>query len=266
MSGFHKSSVISGHFGAMALAIWAGLTPLAHAATVNRVSERAAPPKYVAIAASASVFTFGFEWNASSQSEAAQSAIAHCNRDGRADCRLLATGRSECIALGISPSEKVSIVAKSPFQDVFSDLGVHPELAEVQARAKCKEAGGKSCETMTVCSDWPSSRHPELSFPSEKAAAEPARIDPNIVGTWELALASGPWVLEVLGNGTYKFHSEAQDGVASNAGTFSTAKGHWSLKASTGYTDGGTYSVQSHDVWIATSQWWPGTGTWRRRS
>ena len=95
--------------------------------------------------------------------------------------------------------------------------------------------------------------------------AEPTDIDPNVVGTWEMPLAGGLWVLEVFGNGTYRFHSEAQDGVASNAGTFSANNGHWSLKASNGYTDGGTYSIQSPDVWIATG-YQLGTGAWCRHS
>ena len=94
--------------------------------------------------------------------------------------------------------------------------------------------------------------------------AKPAEMDPDVVGTWEIPLVGGPWVLEVLGNGSYSFHSEAQDGVAPNAGIFSASNGHWSLKASNGYTDGGKYSVQSHDIWIATGQL--GTGFWHRQS
>ena len=63
--------------------------------------------------------------------------------------------------------------------------------------------------------------------PDQRQAATPVGVAPNIVGTWELPLAGGPWVLEVFGNGTYRFHSEAQDGVASNAGTFSASNGYW---------------------------------------
>lgn len=87
-------------------------------------------------------------------------------------------------------------------------------------------------------------------------------VDPNIVGTWKYPRAGGPWVLQIFRNGTYRFHSEARDGVAPQAGTFSASNGQWSLKATNGYTDGGTYLYQAPNIWMATGQL--GTGAWRR--
>ena len=92
----------------------------------------------------------------------------------------------------------------------------------------------------------------------------PVGVDPNIIGTWELPREGGRWVLQILRDGTYRFHSEAGDGVASNAGTFSASNGRWSLNATSGYTDGGTYSFQAPDIWTATGQL--GTGEWRHPS
>lgn len=95
------------------------------------------------------------------------------------------------------------------------------------------------------------------------AAAKPAGVDPHIVGTWELAQASGIWVLEIHRDGTYRFHSEGGNGAAPNAGTFSASNGHWALRATNGYADGGTYVFQPPGTWIATGNL--GTAAWRQR-
>jgi hypothetical protein len=98
----------------------------------------------------------------------------------------------------------------------------------------------------------------------QQTPAQPVGLDPNVVGTWELAQKGGKWVLEIHRDGTYKFHSEAADGVAPNAGSFSASSGRWSLKATNGYADGGTYLFQGTDTWIATGKL--GAGAWRLRS
>jgi hypothetical protein len=87
-------------------------------------------------------------------------------------------------------------------------------------------------------------------------------VDPNIVGTWELPLKGGLWVLEIGRDGTYKFHSEGGDGALPHAGKFSAGNGQWSLTATSGYTDAGYYLYQAPDIWIATGHL--GTGAWRR--
>jgi hypothetical protein len=102
--------------------------------------------------------------------------------------------------------------------------------------------------------------------PRPVAAVAPnvAAIDPHMVGTWDLPRPAGRWVLQVLRDGTYKFHSEAADGAVANAGAFSASNGHWWLRATNGYTDGGTYIYQPPDIWIATGRL--GTGAWHQRS
>jgi hypothetical protein len=96
----------------------------------------------------------------------------------------------------------------------------------------------------------------------QRQVSKPAGVDPNLVGTWELPQPTGFWVLKVIGNGTYQFHSEARDGTPPNAGAFSASNGHWSLRASNGYTDGGSYWISSHDFWGATGQ--HGPAVWHR--
>jgi hypothetical protein len=89
-------------------------------------------------------------------------------------------------------------------------------------------------------------------------------VDPNLIGTWMLPLKGGLWVWEILRDGAYKFHSEARDGAPSHSGTFSANNGHWSLKATTGYTDTGLYLFQAPDIWIATGQL--GAAAWKAAS
>ena len=100
---------------------------------------------------------------------------------------------------------------------------------------------------------------------SEQAQSpKPVGVDPHTVGTWELPLKGGSWVWEIHRDGTYRFHSEAGDGAPPHAGTFSASNGHWSLKATTGYTDSGTYLFQAPDTLIATGQL--GTAAWRHHA
>jgi hypothetical protein len=97
---------------------------------------------------------------------------------------------------------------------------------------------------------------------SPQALARPIGVDAHLLGTWYLPIGKGIWVFEILPNGSYKFHSEAGDGVAPHTGSFSANNGHWSMRATTGYVDGGTYLFQAPDIWIATGRL--GTGAWRQ--
>ena len=86
-------------------------------------------------------------------------------------------------------------------------------------------------------------------------------VDPKTVGTWKVQQKGGAWVWEIDRNGTYKFHSEAGDGVRTHEGKFAANNGNWSLKATNGFADSGTYRFQGSDIWIATGNW--GTAAWR---
>lgn len=90
---------------------------------------------------------------------------------------------------------------------------------------------------------------------------KPVGVDPRTVGVWKLPFKRGPWIWEIDRNGTYKFHSEAVDGVPPHEGKFAASNGSWLLKATNGYTDAGTYRFRGRDTWIATGQL--GTAPWR---
>jgi hypothetical protein len=97
---------------------------------------------------------------------------------------------------------------------------------------------------------------------ASRQAAQPVGVDPNTVGTWQLPFKGGPWVWQIARDGTYSFHSAAGDGAPPHAGTFAANNGHWSLKATNGYSDSGTYLFQSPDTLIATGKL--GTAAWRK--
>jgi hypothetical protein len=97
-----------------------------------------------------------------------------------------------------------------------------------------------------------------------QAPAQPISVDSHLLGTWYMPLANGVWVFEILPNGTYRFHSEAGDGVAPHTGSFSANNGHWSMRATTGYADAGTYVLQAPGVWLTTGRL--GTAAWQRNS
>ncbi len=87
-------------------------------------------------------------------------------------------------------------------------------------------------------------------------------IDPRTVGDWALSMASGRWVWRIKADGTFEFHSEANDGAKASVGTVSSMGGRWSLRAPDGYTDGGIYSFPTADTFLATGHL--GAGAWRR--
>jgi hypothetical protein len=89
-----------------------------------------------------------------------------------------------------------------------------------------------------------------------------AGLDPGTVGEWQLAVNGGLWIWDIHPDGSYEFHSEAGDGAAPHAGKFAASGGVWSLQATNGYTDGGTYVFQGPDSLVATGHL--GTGNWHR--
>src|SRR5579862_4335809 len=85
---------------------------------------------------------------------------------------------------------------------------------------------------------------------------KPHGVDPNLIGTWELPLKGGLWVLTIKADGTYTFHSDAHDGVPSHGGTFTAGNGSWSMESKTEsvkYSGSGNYLYQAPNTFIATS-------------
>jgi hypothetical protein len=101
-----------------------------------------------------------------------------------------------------------------------------------------------------------------VALVASTAIAYAASVAADTVGIWQLSVNGGLWVWEIHPDGTYEFHSEAPDGVAPHAGKFAASGGVWSLQATNGYTDGGTYTLQGPDTLVATGHL--GTGSWHR--
>jgi hypothetical protein len=210
-------------------------------------SAQAPPSYYAAIAVSPfSSSDPNIRWGTASwqtsQSAADQAALDQCRARGGRTCKVEAQSSSMHLALWFSEPDKAWGV----------EGGDSPDLAKAIAVGQCV----RKVENIANC-----------RFPSEAtASSEPGRaagIDPKVVGTWELSVNGGRWVLEIDPRGTYEFHSEASDGYTPNSGKFSTNAGYWSLQATNGYTDAGTYSILPPDTFVATSQRLERTGNWR---
>lgn len=137
-------------------------------------------------------------------------------------------------------------------------------------------AEAENCQNTGLCGHGPGPAAPAVDpcyiaqnamrpcTPAQRQPPKTVGVDPHTVGTWELTVNNARWVWEIYRNGTYKFHTEGADVAGSHAGTFSASHGYWSLKATTGYTDSGTYLIQPPDTLVATGQL--GTAAWRLRA
>ncbi|MFT3731033.1 MAG: adenylate/guanylate cyclase domain-containing protein [Hyphomicrobium sp.] len=95
---------------------------------------------------------------------------------------------------------------------------------------------------------------------ADPAAPSSVDIDPATLGAWVLTVPRGHWIWVTRDNGTYDFHSEASDGAPSHHGRFDASNGKWSIQATSGYTDGGSYEVLPSGAFVATGRL--GTGEW----
>ena len=121
---------------------------------------------------------------------------------------------------------------------------------------------GDNCRLlMTACSGDDSRTSPPFPLPPNVTGG---KIDPAMVGTWEVPINPGRWVWEIAPNGTYEFHTEAPDGAQSHAGMIVSDDGVWTLNSIAGYSDqdGGTYLMQGPDTMAMTGKL--GFGIWRR--
>jgi hypothetical protein len=217
----------------------------------NQAPRNRNPDWYSALAFSNNPMRAGSSHGQGSSDAANQQALAVCRRNGGVNCKVVIWRANQCIGYAYSSPE------------VIYSWDADPDRGEAWRKAllRCRNAGGKQCNVLvTACGGddprWPS----PLPLPPPPAGAA-ITVDPHVVGTWEILINPGYWVLRIARNGTYEFHSEAPDGVGPHAGTFSAHDGHWSLHATNGYSDEGTYSVQSPDSWTTTGR--RGTGTWR---
>ncbi|HEY3934891.1 MAG TPA: hypothetical protein VGL65_09760 [Gemmatimonadales bacterium] len=94
-----------------------------------------------------------------------------------------------------------------------------------------------------------------------------SKVDPQLVGTWELMVPNADgvarWVWEIRGNGTYAFHAEGPGSVPPHSGVFAARNGSYTLESTTiAWADTGTYLAPHDDTLNATGKL--GTGSWHR--
>ena len=170
--------------------------------------------------------------------------------------------RDKAATLGrIAPLALSLLIGTAAHADAIQDANI-AEAENCNNTGLCDQGAGPAPRAVDPCYIAQNALRPCTS--GQRQPPKPVGVDPNTVGTWELPLKGGPWVWEIHRDGTYKFHSEAGDGAAAHAGIFSASNGHWSLKATSGYTDSGTYVFQAPDTLIATGQL--GTAAWRHHA
>jgi len=208
---------------------------------------------FAALAISPTTMRAGSAHGQNSINEAEQIALGLCRHQGSADCKVLAWAQNQCQALAISYPEKTYGWSSSSAR----------VRAAADAMARCHSSGGKSCQVITApCAGDDVRFRSPMPLPPGGATA---RVDPNVVGTWELLINPGVWVWTIAANGTFESHSEALDNAPSLAGTVSFSGGKWSFNAlNTPWTDGGTYKLSAPGTMVATGKL--GTGTWHRVS
>jgi len=190
-----------------------------------------------------------------SQADAESGALQTCQQEsGAKDCKIVASGSGECVALATTPGGSVA-------KHYGGGQGLTREGAAATALAeRMKESGSACYVVLALCSSDDSRWDSPLPLPP---GGQPGSVDPALVGLWRLDAGSGIWVWQISANGTYTFHSEALDGTAPHAGTFTASNGKYTLHAtSTNWDDQGTYTMQGSTAVSMTGKL--GTGTWVR--
>jgi hypothetical protein len=221
---------------------------------LNRCRNSQGPPApvyFAALAVSESDMKAGTAHGQPSREAAEQLALQICRRNHGADCKIANSGSNLCFGLAMAAHHNV----------YAQDFDASRSRAAAKAMARCSATGVADCWVVSVpCSgDDPRWASP-LPLPPATSAA--AHVDSRTIGTWQFLVNPGYWYWQIGAHGTYTAYSQAMDGGQSHAGTFTAADGHWSLQATNGWHDEGTYTFQSPDVWVVTGKL--GTGTWRR--
>jgi hypothetical protein len=89
-----------------------------------------------------------------------------------------------------------------------------------------------------------------------------AVVDPVTVGTWLLPAYGGLWIWKIAPDGHYSFSTEGDPSHQPHSGTVTLEDGHWSLRATNGYSDEGSYTYDAPDTLVVTDKL--GTGHWLR--
>ena len=217
----------------------------------NNPQGARAPVYFAALAISKADFRAGSAHGQPSRAAAEQLALQICRRNGGANCKVLNSGNGLCFGLAMSTHHN----------NFGQDYDADRARAGAKALARCTATGVADCWVVvaTCAGDDPRWASP---LPLPPAPAHPAPVDPRTVGTWQFLVNPGYWYWQIGPHGTYTAYSQAMDGAGSHAGTFTASNGHWSMQATNGSHDEGTYTFQSPDAWVVTGKL--GTGAWRR--
>jgi hypothetical protein len=82
-----------------------------------------------------------------------------------------------------------------------------------------------------------------------------------LVGIWETAVPGGRRVWTINRDGSYDFRNESPTFAMPHNGTITARAGHWSVIATSGYSDSGTYRADFlPGAFVATGQF--GSSAW----
>ncbi len=198
--------------------------------------------------------------------------VAYAARDGTT--ALDGDGRNSPFATALlrnieAPGVEVTFMFRNVRDDVMEATRneQQPFVYGSLSRKAIYLAGGPSADTSGAqqANATPAPTAPALAAAPAAAAGA---IDPALVGTWEIMVASGRgqsrWIWQIMADGSYRFHAEPFGSARSHEGTVSFANGHWTLHALKGlrnYSDAGSYEVHDATAVITGKL---GTGYWKR--
>ncbi|MGY3440748.1 caspase family protein [Bradyrhizobium sp. USDA 4473] len=196
--------------------------------------------------------------------------VAYAARDGTT--ALDGDGRNSPFAAALlrnieTPGVEVTFMFRNVRDDVMEATRneQQPFVYGSLSRKAIYLAGAPPAETAKQANAAPAAVAPALpTAPAIPAGA----IDPALVGTWEIMVASGRgqsrWIWQILADGTYKFHAEPFRSAQAHEGTVTFVNGRWTLRALKGlrnYSDAGSYEVRD-SIAVITGKL--GTGSWKR--
>ncbi|MBR0896832.1 caspase family protein [Bradyrhizobium tropiciagri] len=196
--------------------------------------------------------------------------VAYAARDGTT--ALDGDGRNSPFAAALlhnieTPGVEVTFMFRNVRDDVMEATRneQQPFVYGSLSRKAIYLAGAPPAETAKQANATPAAAAPAVST---APAASTGAIDPALVGTWEIMVASGRgqsrWIWQILADGTYKFHAEPFRSAQAHEGTVTFANGRWTLHALKGlrnYSDAGSYEVHDATAVITGKL---GTGYWKR--
>ncbi|MCC8956436.1 caspase family protein [Bradyrhizobium sp. Pear77] len=198
--------------------------------------------------------------------------VAYAARDGTT--ALDGDGRNSPFAAALlrnieAPGVEVTFMFRNVRDDVMEATrnAQQPFVYGSLSRKAIYLAGAPAAETAGAkqANVAPAAAAPALPAPLATSAGA---IDPALVGTWEIMVASGRgqsrWIWQIMADGTYKFHAEPFRSAQAHEGTVTFANGRWTLHALKGvrnYSDAGSYEVRDSTAVITGKL---GTGYWKR--